>query len=317
MNQQSLSQGMTLAEASELFLSQYKKSSRISYGSQLIDLCRFYPDDKTVISITAIELVHYMASVDKRPEVQSPVTYNKYVKVMRTFFNWCVKMDLIDKSPAKPLKIKNTRHTVPRSKAMPEAVLYRILDFAEKWEVENADPRPLALFRFLSDTGCRAGGAATLTRDRLKLNEPIRLQGETIYMVLLFEKGRPEPNTYYFSEETAKVLRRLLLKQSGQFVFGRNGDSILSNSLQHYFRKFCKRAKCGNWGPHSLRHAKGHAAAKEFPLSVAAKLLNDTEQVFVQYYSPKEDRFIQGAAAELFAKQVRNKRIINLSEKTG
>ena len=292
--------------------------SRITYGSNLSDLCNYISDDMPIESITSLDLIRYMADVDSRDEIQSPVTYNKYIKVLRTFFNWCVKMDLIEKSPAKVLKVKNARHSVPKVKAMPDGVLYRLIDAAEEREREDNDPRPLALILFLSDTGCRIGGAATLTRDRLKLNDPIVVRNhQRIYTVQLFEKGREEPNIYYFSEETAKVLRRWLINHSGPYVFGNNGQSIEANNLARYFRRFGKGVGCGSWGPHSLRHRKGHQAAKQFPLSIGAKLLNNSEEVFVKYYMPKQNQFVQEAAAQLFSNQIKNKQIIDLNGKTG
>ena len=308
---------MCLGDAIDLFLSQYKESSAISYGSQLKDLGKSYLSfERKLGTIDSLDLIRYMGIVDSRPQIQSPVTYNKYVKTFRTFFNWCVKLELIDASPAKALKKKSIRESVPKSKAMPPSTLSRLLTFYDNWEKVNDDPRPLALFRFLSDTGCRIGGAAGLTRDRLILDKPISQDGQDIYRVLLFEKGREEPNIYYFSTETAKTLRRWVLRHSGENIFSQNGTGIKANNLARQFRRWTVRAGCGSWGPHSLRHAKGHHAARHLPLSIAAKILNDSEEIFIKYYAPKEDRFVQEGAAVLFADKAKNHEIITLETRT-
>lgn len=308
---------MRLGDAIELFLSQYKQSSAISYGSQLNDLGKSYLSfERELSQISSLDLIRYMGIVDNRPQVQSPVTYNKYVKTFRTFFNWCVKLELIETSPAAALKKKSTRDSVPKSKAMPPATLSRLITFYEAWEKVHDDPRPLALIRFLADTGCRIGGAAGLTRDRLLLDKPISKDGQDIYRVLLFEKGREEPNIYYFSSETAKVLRRWVLHHSGENIFSQKGTGIKANNLARQFRRWTVRAKCGSWGPHSLRHAKGHHAAQHLPLSVAAKILNDSEEIFIKYYAPKEEKFVQDGAAILFAEKEKNAEIITLNART-
>jgi len=308
----------SLGDCIELFLSQYSTSSAASYKSPLMDLgTRFLSLERDLSTISSIDLIKYMGVVDERPQVKSPATYNKYVKTLRTFFNWCVKLNLIEDSPAKAIKKKSIRESIPKSKAMPEATLFRLITFYEQWEKVNNDPRPLALIRFLADTGCRIGGAAGLSRDRLLLDKPIIQNNQKIYRVLLFEKGRPEPNIYYFGEDTAKVLRRWLLHHAGENVFSINGKGIKANNLARRFRIWCQRADCGSWGPHSLRHAKGHKAARNLPLSVAAGLLNDSEEIFIKFYAPKEEKFIQEGAALLLADKPENKDIITLTDRTG
>ena len=308
-----------LGDAIELFLSQYDSThSRASYNSVLNNLCtKFLSPERDLSTIEPINLVQYMAYTDKRPEIKSPSTYNKYVKSLRTFFNWCIKMGLIETSPASAIKSRAVRSSVPRSKAMPEGVLSRMIEYAIAWEKINNDARPLALIRFLADTGCRIGGAAGLTRDRIFLNDPVSLEGKRIYKCFLFEKGRQDPNTYYFSEETARAVRRCLLQHQGMVVFSSEGQKIKGNNLASYFRRIGKRADCGSWGPHSLRHAKGHKLSENFPLSVASRLLNNTEKTFIKYYSPKEDKYLQEAAAHLLTQPTRKQSIIDITSGTG
>ena len=313
-----MSHGNTLGFAIENFLSQYTKYSRAAYGSVLNNLqTKFLAPDRELSTIEPINLVQYMAFTDKREDIKSDSTYNKYVQTLRTFFNWCVKMELIASSPASVLKNRALRGSVPVGKAMPQGVLSRLIEYATDYEKVQRDARPLALIRFLSDTGCRIGGAADLTRDRLNLTEPITIDGATIYNAYLFEKGRKEPNIYYFSEETAQAIRRCLLQHNGMIVFSSEGQRILANNLASYFRRFGKKADCGSWGPHSLRHAKGHQLSQNFPLSVASRLLNNTEKTFIKYYAPKEDKYLQEAAAHLLSQPTRKQSIIQLNSGTG
>lgn len=294
---------ITLGEAIAIFLSRYRASSAASYKSQLVSLGNDYLSFKRPLeSISPLELIKFMASVEARPEVNSPATYNKYVKTLRTFFNWAVKTQLIETSPATALSKRPTRASVPKSKAMTETALNKLLSFYTKWLEVNDDPRPLALIQFLADTGCRIGGAADLTRDRLQLDQPVSIiEGEQLYQVELFEKGRPDPNLYYFSQSTARVLSDWLTHHDGPHVFSVDGRFSNANTLARRFRKWCIRAGAGSWGPHSLRHRKAHIAAQNLPLSIAARLLNDTETVFLQYYAPKDTNYIRAGAAELLS----------------
>lgn len=313
-----LPQGQKLGDAIELFLSQYTTYSRSSYNSVLNNLMtKFLSPERELSTIEPVNLVQYMAFTDKREEIKSPSTYNKYVKTLRTFFNWCVKMGLIRSSPAGAIKNRAVRGSVPRSKAMPDGVLSRLIEYTIAWEKANHDARPQALVRFLADTGCRIGGAASLTRDRILLNEPTVIEGNRLYRTFLFEKGRKEPNIYYFSEDTAKVIRRCLLQHQGMIVFSSEGQKIKGNNLASYFRRIGKRAECGSWGPHSLRHRKGHKLSEEFPLSVGSRLLNNTEKTFNKYYQPKDDKYLQEAAAHILSKPTKKQSIIDITTGTG
>lgn len=292
---------MQLGDAIDLFLGQYTTGSKASYKSVLKYLStKFFSPNRPLNTIEPVNLVQFIAHVDARPEIKSPASYNKYVQTTSTFFNWCVKMELLDKSPAKMLRKRSLRGSVPTSKAMPRKKIARLIEYAGDWEKVKYDPRPLALVRFLADTGCRIGGAATMTREQLFLDSPAILDGSKVYKAELYEKGRPDPNTYYFGIETAIVLRRLLLSHSGDIVFGYKGRSTNGNNLAAYFRKIGKRAGIGSWGPHSLRHAKGHALAEQFPASVGSRVLNNSEKIFVLHYSPKDDEYVQSAASQLF-----------------
>lgn len=292
---------MRLEDAIEAFLSQYKKSSRQTYESVLKYLStQFFSGNRKINTIESVNMIQFMASVDARPEIKSPASYNKYVSTVNIFFNWCVKMDLLMKNPAKMLKKRPERGSIPVSKAMPLKKVYRLINHAGDWEKAHFDPRPLALTLFLFDTGCRIGGAAGLTRDHLFLDRYDLIDGCKVYQAHLFEKGNADPNIYYFGIDTAVVLRRLLLTHTGKVVFGYKGRSTNGNNLGAYFRKCGKRAKIGNWGPHSMRHAKGHRLAEKYPASAGSRVLNNSEKVFVSYYSPKDDEYIKRIASTLF-----------------
>lgn len=268
----------TLQKIIELFLGEYRESTRRSYRSILYRLRDFIGSARPVDQVSSEHLIEYMQSVDARPTVTSPATYNKHVKTIRTFFNWCIRAGFIQPpGPARVLKIKRQQKAIGREKAMPEHLYERLLDFA-KWS-----PRYHALVLFLGDTGCRIGGAAGLRWSHIDFDQ---------HAAIVEEKGKA-PRPVFFGTDCAKALRRWQTQctyRDGDYVFSQHGHRLTNDSLGQLFKRICQRSGIGTWGPHSLRHRKGHqlADSKVAP-SLAAKALGHERIITtLEYYYPED-----------------------------
>lgn len=285
---------MQLNEAIELFIDrpEIRPATRRTYLHDLRAMAAFLGTARPVSEIIPTDLMRYGNHLNKQPGIRSPFTYNKHVKSMRAFFNWCVRADLIEKSPATILKRKKANESVPKSKAMPDLKLIRLLEYVAATP-RGWDPREEAFVRFLADTGCRISGAANLTEDHLDLRER---------KALLYEKGKTDPHTVRFGRECAYALTTWLLQRkaaNGRYVFSVNGQRMTNRSLGQYFRRLCERAGIGSWGPHSLRHRMGHKAIEKHPVSIVAKILNDTPEIVIKHYLPQHDEAVQKAMLDM------------------
>lgn len=285
---------LSLLEAINLFLGEQIPTTRKSYFYNLRDLRAYLGDERPLDDITGEDMIRFSQHYRNKSGIKSPATYNKCVKTLRTFFNWAIKSNLMPPpSPAKAIKRLTTSQKVPRSKAMPHEAYLQLLDFC-KW-----DKRAYALVLFLGDTGCRVGGAAGLRWADIQFTEEI---------ALVTEKGKVERYVFFGHECAIALLRwqqEQRLKRRGEYVFSRNGIGMLSDSLGQYFEKLCHRAGIGQWGPHSLRHRKGHQLADgKIAPTVAATVLGHADvNTTLNHYYPKDLSRAQDAVKEFAFKR--------------
>lgn len=270
---------MLLQPAIDMFLGTHRPTTRDSYKYCLRDFVGYIGATRPLADISPSDILRYAAHLDSNPAIKSPASYNKYLKTLRTFFNWCVRADFIDKTPILAVKYRRTAHRIPRNKAFPEEALQTLLEYT-RW-----DPRADALVRFLADTGCRIGGAASLQEQDLDLDHRT---GTVI------EKGKADPRPIFYGQDCANAIRRWLLSRSrakkGRYVFSSDGHRMGNEHLAQYFRRICERAGIGSYGPHSLRHRKGHQLAdNRIAPSLAAQALgHDDVSITLTYYYPRD-----------------------------
>lgn len=279
---------MKLHEAIDLFLGEQIESTRLSYFYVLRHMRDYIGPARPLQDISPALLIEYSQSLRQRQSIKSPATYNKYVKTLRVFFNWCVRLALLPESPARALKKMKQAKAISREKAMPDNLYEQLLDYA-KWT-----PRYHALVLFLGDSGCRIGGAAGLQWSEVDLENG---------QAMVSEKGKPA-RPVFFGEDCRKALVRWQLQHSGRdgdYVFQKQGRRMNNNSLGLLFERICKRAGIGQWGPHSLRHRKGHSLADEkVPPTIAAKILgHDNTMTTLDYYYPDDWERAEAEARKL------------------
>lgn len=285
---------ITLSDAINLFLDEQIPTTRKSYHYNLRDLRLYLGDHRPLTDVMPEDMIRFSQHYRNKSGVTSPATYNKCVKTVRTFFNWCIKTSLMPPpSPAAAVKRLRQSARVPRDKAMPEEAYKQLLDYA-KW-----DARAYALVLYLGDTGGRVGGAAGLRWGDIQFAEEI---------ATVTEKGGVE-RFVFFGHECAIALMRWQqqqrAKRRGEFVFSQNGLQMTSDSLGQFFKRVCGRAGIGELGPHSLRHRKGHqmADSKVAP-TVAQTVLGHTDvKTTLDNYYPKDLTRAQQVVKELAYKK--------------
>lgn len=261
-----------LRGAVELFLDGYRPTTRNSYSLPLIQMSAWLGFARPVDSVKAVELDAYVKRELRKPERNlAEATIQKHIKTMRTFWNWCLRVELVDASPFK-VQGRRQRRKVSDEDVMKEWQLEQLLDYV-KWT-----PRLYALVMFLADTGARRGGAALLKVSDLDLANR---------RAIVTEKG-DKTRPVFFSEYTAQALREWLSSRGsiGGYVFSFGGEPINSASIGQMFRRACIAAGIGSHGPHKLRHRKGNqmARAKIDPSTAANILGHEDVKVTLDYY---------------------------------
>lgn len=282
--------GLTLGEAIDLFLGEQKPSTQKSYFYNLRELRMYIGERRPLDEISSEDIIRFGQHYRKRPTVLSPATYNKCVKTIRTFFNWCIKMDLMPPtSPARHIKRLRQVTSIDRQKAMPDDVYARLVEYSK------GNARAYALVLFLGDTGCRIGGAAGLRWKDVDLHNR---------KAIVTEKGLP-PRPVFFREECCYALIRWRqwqrVKGEGEYVFSASGAAIKSESLGDFFKRLCSAAVQRGWGPHSLRHRKGFQLADHrISPTTGAQLMGHSDvKMLLENYYPKDWDRVQQAVEEL------------------
>ncbi len=295
---------MQLDKALELFLGEHIETTRKAYKYELEKMRDYVGSTRPLANVRSEDLIEYMQTVRKRPAVKSPATYNKYVKNIRTFFNWCVRVNLIEVSPAAGLKRLRQNKLGDIVKAMPHSDYEKLLDYA-KWTL-----RYYVLVLFIGDTGCRIGGVAALTWDDVSLDEK---------KALVTEKGKP-PRPVFFGSECHKALIRWRLQHSGRdgnYVFHPHGRKNSTPAYSNLFGRICQRAGLKHWGPHSLRHRLGHSLAKDkIAPSIVSQLLGHSSVITtLEYYYPDDWESVEQAAKSLHYEPEQKSNIIDFRRK--
>lgn len=283
---------MNLQRAIDLFLDQYKPSTRESFQYPLKYMQDFLGPGRPVDAIRPDMLVEYANTLNHRD--YAPATIRKHIKAIKTFFNWLVRIDALTKTPAHAIKQKTVSQTIDRDKAMTERELNTILDYV------RYKPRDHALILFLADTGCRAGGAANLTID------DIDLERCTARVTEKGEKTRP----VIYGNDCARAIRIWLIKRpatAGRYVFSRKHNPISAAQVSKIVRRACKKVGVRSLGSHSLRHRKGHQLAdNRVAPSVAATAMGHSDPlVTLRHYYPQDWERAEDALRELTIQRTR------------
>lgn len=268
---------MFLSEAVTVFLNDCRTAAtRSNYEYVTKNLVQALGTLRPLDQILAIDIKIYDQQIAQR--WPNPGTLAHHRRVIRTFFNWCVKLELIRQSPARSIKVGRPSRAVAETKAMSDQELRQLLDYAK------FDRYLHALILFVADTGCRAGGAATLRWCDINFTD---------HEAYVTEKGRA-PRAVVFGASCAAALityRDWVKVPAQRAVFATLRCPVPSSAvISKAIARACQKAGLRHMTAHALRHRKGHQlAASHTPPSLAAMILGHADiQMTMEVYYPRD-----------------------------
>lgn len=180
----------------------------------------------------------------------SVTTINNYLRNLRTYFNWLVEDEVLDRSPMHRIKLlKNQRKPREFMEDAEVKELLRVFDRAKFSEY-----RDMMIAMVILDTGMRLGETLMITEDRIDLYErTIRLPAENT-------KGRKD-RTVFFSQRMTRELRRWLQYKDSMcqskyaFPVKETGFMLKVGNFERNFRNYLARTSIEKHiSPHTLRN---------------------------------------------------------------
>jgi integrase len=188
----------------------------------------------------------------------APSAANKLLKVVKTFFGWCVGRAILDASPAKELGAP-VRETA-RDRVLNDDELARIIGAARQLNGPYG-----AIVEFLALTGQRREEVAQLIWEEIEL-------ASQIWTLPGARTKNGKPHIVHLSKEAIAVLMRM--PRLGRFVFSLSGGRPFQ-SFSAAKRELDKLSEVTGWRLHDLRRTcvSGMARLGVAP-HVADKILN-------------------------------------------
>lgn len=282
---------MNVQKILQLYLDQVAtKTTRQQYGQTLAPLCQFLGTETAITAVAYANLLDYITQRRSEPtrhgRSRAESTIKSEIQVIKAFFNWCVETGLIEHSPAEKMRFRKVVADTAASRAVPEDELQRMVDYW-RWDARN-----FALMLFLADTGCRAGGCASLRISRLDLEQRT---------AVLVEKGNRE-HRVMFGSRTAEALQSWLATRPAvkhDFVWSGQGpdyEPISPNGIAYVVRTAARNTGASrDWGPHAIRHYVGHKLAKAgVPVTIIQrKLGHASPETTLRHYMPLDDGYLR------------------------
>ncbi|HML22118.1 MAG TPA: tyrosine-type recombinase/integrase [Aggregatilinea sp.] len=185
---------------------------------------------------------------------------------VKSFFNWCVKREWIERSPARFVEIHEP-HQGLTNRAMPEEVLADILLAARRHPYQFLAVRNTAILALLATYGARVGDVTRLTLDRVRWDRHILVfrvkGGKDVELPLLPEVDRVLRVWWDMRASLTPAPTHDRLFVSTQ----RRGDEryppLTTAAIQMLVVRLSKEV-CGvEYRPHSIRHWRGRSLADD------------------------------------------------------
>lgn len=215
-------------------------------------------------------------------EPLSAATIYKNVKMIKTFFKWCVRRSYLAESPADHVANSKPGRPLGLGKAIADREVEALLAAA------RFKPRNYAIVRLLTSSGCRAGELAELRLRNLDLDRRHA-----------YVNGKGNEWRYiYFDDATVEALNAWLEERpkiSTDHVFvstGKNPRPLTAAAVSQVIRRLCHTAHLGRgWGAHSFRHRVGSkfSKARIAPRVTQAYLGHKNITVTLVYYQDVDE----------------------------
>jgi site-specific recombinase XerD len=204
----------------------------------------------TVQDVTRADVEGFIADQLAR---HKPATVSVRYRSLRTFFNWLVREDEIDRSPMATM----TPPIVPEQPVpvLTDDEMRKLLKVCAGKDFE--DRRDNAVLRLLYDTGVRRAEIAGLTVDDVDLE---------LRVIRVLGKGR-RPRSVPFGHATAKAVDRWLrardghvqAKTSPMLWLGTQGRGFNDQALRQMLERRGEQAGVAGVHAHRFRHSFAHS----------------------------------------------------------
>lgn len=282
---------MDLQEALDLFLELPKKPETIRGYRHALGLLIGSIGARNDVRLVSKQMIISYANKLHRRDI-SPHTINREIRTIKAFFNWLVRIDVLETSPADAISEKRTEPRIDRAKAATREEMQRVA-----WAAYG-NARNYALVRFLEDTGCRAIELSRLRIDRVNFDDLEALvhgKNDIRYVV-------------DFSSSTGVALQKWLEerpKVGHDFVFCglyQPHEQMTADAIRLVVRRLSWKAGVRSLGTHAWRHAKGFALAdQKTPVTIAAGVLGHTNaQTTMRWYYPQDRESVKAASRRAF-----------------
>jgi site-specific recombinase XerC len=205
------------------------------------------PDDVTLLAPEHVARFLASAETLRRPDGRSKRvgSLNALRSSLRGFFDYLERTGLVERSPARVLRMARVGATPPRG-IRPDEVAALMATLAQDKTV--AGRRDSALFGFLLGTGARLGSALALEVGDVDLG------AETATLREL--KGGGTMTVYLRADLVELLTPAVAGRSSGPVFAGRDGGHLTPRHVQRRFTEWLGRAGIrGRYSPHSLRHS--------------------------------------------------------------
>ena len=219
---------MSIRHVAEAYLARLELSGRTEHH---IKRCRRLLEHATA---DPVELSRFLLAEQKR---LAPSTFHGRYRLLRGFYSWAEKTDLITPNPMEDIDIP-----------LPPPEPVRVPEPGEVKAVVRACTtlRDRLLVTLLADTGLRASEAGGIDI------EDIDVKASSI---LVLGKGKKRRLAYFSPASRYLLLRYIAERESGPLFLGKHGRRLGYNGVWNVVKKAAKRAGVGDLHPHSLRHA--------------------------------------------------------------
>lgn len=175
--------------AYEYYLNDQGKSTHTvkAFLSDLQLLQKYFAPDKTIDSITTIDLNHFLDWLQNERGIPcSPKTLSRRITAIKSFFKWMTKNAVLSLDPAEKVVQKTVLSPLP--KVLSDTELDSALITASSYRRKaKPDSRPYALLFLLLNTGLKKNECLGLHLNHIHLNEK---DGPTIHVRYPSEANR-------------------------------------------------------------------------------------------------------------------------------
>jgi integrase len=210
---------------------------------------------RSVHSISKRDVIDVVNAVIDRG---SPVAANKSLKVVKSFFNWCVGRAIVERSPCVGIRAPTVERA--RDRVLTDRELAAIIRAAR----QRGGPYG-AIVEILARTGQRRDEVARMSWDEVDLDH-------RVWTLPAARTKNEKPHVVQLSDPAAAVIGAQ--PRSGRFVFSRNGTTPVGD-FSSQKRRLDELCRVSHWRLHDLRRTtvSGMASLGVAP-HVADKILN-------------------------------------------